>query len=269
MGDPLGHDWKDATCTEPKTCARCGVTEGKALGHDWKEATAAEPKTCTRCGTTEGDSIEGAYDKGRDSFMDGDLREARSYFASVGDYKDSSDYISLIDRVFEFNGVYVDKQREEEYIVLNDGHITGYSHYHSAGYDSGTTFDYVPQEEGGELVLIDKYEYQGISSFVNTKYYLKEEDGAKSIETKLGLEGGRDYVPSDKTLEEFESNPNRTPQKVAPTIGMTADEVRNSTWGSPSKINTTKTSSGTHEQWVYSTTRYVYLDNGIVTSIQD
>ena len=24
----LGHDWKEATCTEPKTCVRCGATEG-------------------------------------------------------------------------------------------------------------------------------------------------------------------------------------------------------------------------------------------------
>lgn len=27
------HDWKDATCTEPKTCQTCGLTEGEAKGH--------------------------------------------------------------------------------------------------------------------------------------------------------------------------------------------------------------------------------------------
>lgn len=263
------HKWVDATCTEPKTCSECGATEGDPLGHDWKDATATEPKTCSRCGATEGYSTEEAYNKGKEYFANGDLKEAQLYFASAEDYRDSSDYISLIDRVLQFNGVYVDKQREQEYIVLNDGRITSYSHYHSAGYDSGVTLDHVPQEEDGRLVLIDKYEYQGTSSFINTKYYLKEEDGNKSIETELGLEGGRDYVPSDKTLEEFEKNPNKTPQKVAPSIGMTADEVRNSTWGSPSKINATTTAKGTHEQWVYSTSRYIYLDNGIVTSIQD
>jgi len=50
----LGHDWKDATCTTPKTCKTCGATEGNALGHDWKDATCTEPKTCKTCGTTEG-----------------------------------------------------------------------------------------------------------------------------------------------------------------------------------------------------------------------
>lgn len=54
-----------------------------------------------------------------------------------------------------------------------------------------------------------------------------------------------------------------------PTIGMTADQVRNSTWGKPEKINRTTTAYGTSEQWVYSNNRYIYLDNGIVTTIQD
>lgn len=31
--DAFGHTWKDATCTEPKTCATCKATEGSAKGH--------------------------------------------------------------------------------------------------------------------------------------------------------------------------------------------------------------------------------------------
>lgn len=58
-GDPLGHEWKDATCTEPKTCSRCGATEGQAAGHKWKEANCTTPKTCTVCGKTEGKASHG------------------------------------------------------------------------------------------------------------------------------------------------------------------------------------------------------------------
>lgn len=29
----LSHEWADATCEEPKTCTKCGKTEGDALGH--------------------------------------------------------------------------------------------------------------------------------------------------------------------------------------------------------------------------------------------
>ena len=56
-GEALGHDWEDATCTAPKTCAVCDETEGEALGHDWKDATCAAPKTCSNCGETEGEAL--------------------------------------------------------------------------------------------------------------------------------------------------------------------------------------------------------------------
>lgn len=53
-----------------------------------------------------------------------------------------------------------------------------------------------------------------------------------------------------------------------PGIGMTASEVEASSWGKPKKKNITEYAWGTKEQWVYSGYRYVYLENGIVTSIQ-
>jgi hypothetical protein len=58
----LKHDWEDATCTTPKTCSKCGETEGEALGHDYSDwSMVVEPsylsggtkrKTCNRCGDT-------------------------------------------------------------------------------------------------------------------------------------------------------------------------------------------------------------------------
>ena len=52
------HVWKEATCTEPKTCTECGETEGSPLGHTWAAATCTAPKTCTVCGATEGNPLE-------------------------------------------------------------------------------------------------------------------------------------------------------------------------------------------------------------------
>lgn len=51
------HDWRDATCTEPRTCAICGRTEGDALGHSWQPATCTEPETCERCGVQQGKPV--------------------------------------------------------------------------------------------------------------------------------------------------------------------------------------------------------------------
>lgn len=54
-----------------------------------------------------------------------------------------------------------------------------------------------------------------------------------------------------------------------PKIGMTREEVIITKWGRPNKVNKTTTANGVSEQWVYGSNRYVYLDNGIVTAIQD
>jgi len=82
------HNWTDATCTAPKTCA-CGATEGEALGHtpgaeadcenaqtctvcgevlnaalghSWTDATCTAPKTCSVCGATEGEALGHSYE---------------------------------------------------------------------------------------------------------------------------------------------------------------------------------------------------------------
>lgn len=52
------HEWAEAACDTPKTCAKCGQTEGEALGHTWVEATCAEAKHCELCGKTEGEPLQ-------------------------------------------------------------------------------------------------------------------------------------------------------------------------------------------------------------------
>ena len=54
----ITHDYTDATCTAPKTCSVCGVTEGEARGHNYV-SVVTDPKcissgyttyTCSACG---------------------------------------------------------------------------------------------------------------------------------------------------------------------------------------------------------------------------
>lgn len=56
----LGHDWADATCTAPKTCSRCGATEGNALGHDfavsWSSDASGHWHACSRCDAKDGEA---------------------------------------------------------------------------------------------------------------------------------------------------------------------------------------------------------------------
>lgn len=67
-GEALGHTWKDATCTAPKTCETCEKTKGSSLGHDYGDEEIINPdyiaaaatfvKTCSTC--KEQESREGA-----------------------------------------------------------------------------------------------------------------------------------------------------------------------------------------------------------------
>ena len=63
-GSAAGHNWNAATCTAPKTCSTCGATEGGAAGHNWNAATCTAPKTCSVCGATEGGVAEHSYQNG-------------------------------------------------------------------------------------------------------------------------------------------------------------------------------------------------------------
>lgn len=103
------HTWKDATCTAPKTCTRCGVTDGTALGHNWKDATCTAPKTCVRCSATNGQALGHMFNEGkctRCGDADPDYAPPQTYVSNLcydiietGAYKDSIGYTHIIHKV--------------------------------------------------------------------------------------------------------------------------------------------------------------------------
>lgn len=70
-------------------------------------------------------------------------------------------------------------------------------------------------------------------------------------------------------IDDFQKQAAIESLKIDPAVGMTADEVRNSTWGSPTDISKTTTANNVSEMWSYDSSRYIFLDNGIVTSIHE
>lgn len=71
------------------------------------------------------------------------------------------------------------------------------------------------------------------------------------------------------TIDKINDNTNKPNEKTKPKIGMSKNEVKNSSWGSPQKVNTTTNKYGTSEQWVYGNGKYLYFNDGILTSIQE
>lgn len=73
------------------------------------------------------------------------------------------------------------------------------------------------------------------------------------------------FYPKWDNIRNEKENINK---KIDPFIGMSSDEVLNSTWGEPESKNITKTKYGKKEQWIYGNGKYVYVTNGFVTAIQ-
>lgn len=63
MCDELGHLWVEATCAAPRTCSRCGITEGTALEHIPTEADYWNPSVCELCGEELGPVLTPGFEK--------------------------------------------------------------------------------------------------------------------------------------------------------------------------------------------------------------
>lgn len=48
------HQWQEATCMAPQTCAKCGEVQGKIRSHKWGNTDCKNPEPCVYCGTLEG-----------------------------------------------------------------------------------------------------------------------------------------------------------------------------------------------------------------------
>lgn len=113
------HVWKDATCTEPKTCTTCGATSGSAAGHNWAEATTSEPETCRICGATRGQPLQDTEEQTKQQI----LSQAESH-VSQGKYRHA---IQILDIAWE---VYNDQrffdaaaQYRQEFAIYNSSVI--------------------------------------------------------------------------------------------------------------------------------------------------
>lgn len=89
------------------------------------------------------------------------------------------------------------------------------------------------------------------------------------LEAKIAAEAKVKAEADAKAKAQSEADAKALAKTQGVRIGMTQQQVLDSNWGRPNKINKTVTKYGTHEQWVYGGNNYLYFDNGILTSIQN
>lgn len=120
-------------------------------------------------------------------------------------------------------------------------------------------------EDTCEEYKFDFDEDQNLVVFRNSipKFSYSINESGQLVSKKIDSDDTHIYekISDIRTLPELK-------ERVKPRVGMTEEEVYESTWRGPTRRNTTTTIAGKHEQWVYDE-GYIYLDNGIVTAIQE
>lgn len=109
---------------------------------------------------------------------------------------------------------------------------------------------------------IGKYNYENVIGIDFLRKYYKDEELATRIRNEE-LKKQQEKAEEEKLQRERD----RELSKKIPEPGMTAEDVKKTSWGYPDKINKDTYKWGTTEQWVYKNFGYVYLENGIVTSV--
>jgi type IV secretory pathway VirB10-like protein len=78
-----------------------------------------------------------------------------------------------------------------------------------------------------------------------------------------------DRKQSEAASAKLEKQRKADARKRGVSIGMTQQEVIESSWGKPQSINRTMSRYGEREQWVYGGRNYLYFENGKLTTIQN
>lgn len=193
-----------------------------------------------------------------------DLQFAKSQFEQLGDYEETKTYLEKISFMECMTGTYEKEYSSDHKIVISDFCVTEY--YLSS--DNKSEMKAMPMEYDGQLYLVaqekgsqqcnvykrnnaglELYQYKGRTSY----------DGTELVNVKRDDSSTSSFRWTSKESEEIKE----------PQIGMNSEQVKKSTWGEPKKINKSTYSWGSSEQWCYPNCKYIYLDNDVVTAIQE
>ncbi|MGE6627763.1 hypothetical protein [Bacillus pumilus] len=115
--------------------------------------------------------------------------------------------------------------------------------------------------------MLDKVKYSNVHTDLKLKQIKKDNlDRIKSLENLKNQNAARDK----NEIEEYERKKQIEERTLNPqdvSIGMTENDVLLNGWGRPTKVNTNVTKNRTLNQWVYKGNKYLYFEDGILTSI--
>lgn len=227
------------------------------------------------------------YMRAIENYENGLFENAINLFEEVPNYKDSFDYKQKAKTMNGMQGEWIlygsivevfSYTNDNKYAAIK---ISGWDAtvYHCT--DLKTTFEEVAKSKlffeaskDNEYIIFKTKEieykmvYQPIDPILEANI-VRDSFFQKLDYTHVWMHAGEKETLAFKRPKDSDKLNGATSITTEPKIGMTSEEVRNSAWGEPKKINKTTYLWGTVEQWCYTNQKYVYIENGIVTSIQE
>ena len=104
---------------------------------------------------------------------------------------------------------------------------------------------------------------------IKDEYSQKAEEETLRRSEQAKIEEQKAKEEAEKEAEEAEIQRKAEAKTKGVKIGMTQEQVLESSWGEPEDINRTTYTFGVHEQWCYQGYNYLYFEDGVLTTIQN
>lgn len=213
------------------------------------------------------------YDVAIGQYEIGKYEEAEKLFSNFGDYNDSTQYLEYCNIMLQFQGEYESTVFSNDYLALEGNKLIKYdTEVFNEDKISKTEFTVSLINYKNQYFLVDYAFKDDLNNALILYALINTDDGSEQGINATYLDLNQNYLyvkTNEANIENMEDQYQVQINRVEPSIGMTADEVKESTWGEPIKINKTTTEYGVDEQWVYNDYKYIYLEDGIVTAIQE
>lgn len=209
---------------------------------------------------------------------DGDLKVLYNYAHShmsmdKNNYEMALHYVSTISS--NYKGVLSDEVKNYKKQLESNKIKHGFDLINDKNYNKASTWFYGLSSNDPTLKPLYNYA-QAVSHYYTGDYnmalsYAKGIDGYSGYGSDV-VSAFKEKVISEVTpekIKEQEIKEKAVKKSQGVRIGMTKQEVLDSSWGKPTKINKTTGSYGVHEQWVYGGGNYLYFENGVLTTIQN
>lgn len=217
------------------------------------------------------------------------LESAKETFEQLGNYQDSKKFLKeccfRLGKKYYSEG-YFKKSLEyitplkEEYGELNDiNNKISIINFFMGDWQTANTqyalrleingWDINYYDNNGNITKKAKINQDTVSGNIDnhTNCYFYDSDGLKYYFDDKGFLI-QEYQDVDLDFKLYPGDFSKI-SKEEPQIGMTSEEVLNSTWGEPEDINKDTYSWGIKEQWCYPDNKYIYFEDGNVTSISE